>query len=262
MPPESAGSPPPPLAPEAAVDLFDPVGRLTRWYCTPRELDELAAGWLVGEARAKAGEIGPIEVDPDARVVRLLGPAAPIRREPVDLEAGHTATGGSATAAARPGSDAAGDAAGGTADRTADRTGEDEPAALHAWFREMFERGVQRERSGGVHTGALVRDGRIVVVREDVSRHCVVDKLLGYAVLASREPGEQAPEDGAAGATILLSGRISGAIAAKAVRAGVTRIATMSIPTTLAADIAARAGVVLVGRARTAAPHVYRSPRG
>ena len=112
----------------------------------------------------------------------------------------------------------------------------------------MFERAALRGLTGGLHTGALVERRKIRCVREDVSRHCVVDKLIGHASLSGWSFGET---------VILLSGRISAAIAAKAARAGVAGLATMSIPTTLAAEIAGRAGVTLVGRARAAAPHLY-----
>jgi len=214
-----------PLAPEAIVTLRDPAGRLTRWFCTPERLEDLAVGWLVGEGRARGpDDVGPIEIEPDASAVRLVAPAADLRRRPPPPPAG---------AARSPG----------LAERL---TGDAD--LLRALFTEMFEHGVLRERSGGMHTGALVVDGRLRAVREDVSRHCVVDKLVGHAARAG-EPLEAA--------AVLLSGRISGAIAVKAARAGAAALATMSIPTTLAAEIAGRSGVTLIGRARSAAPHVY-----
>ena len=56
-------------------------------------------------------------------------------------------------------------------------------------------------------------------MREDVSRHCVIDKLIGSGRKADVDPAQ---------AVILLSGRVSGAIAAKVARAGIPAIATMS----------------------------------
>lgn len=214
-----------PLAPEAVVELHDPAGLLVRWFCTPERLDELAAGWLVGEGRARSADlIGPIEVDAAAGAVRLPRPTADLRRPPAPPA--REARRAPAVAEALAG----------------------DPDTLHELFRTMFDRGVLRERSGGVHTGALVTGREIRFVREDVSRHCVVDKLIGRATL---------DELSLEGAVVLLSGRISGAIAAKGARAGVALMATMSIPTNLAAEIADRSGVTLVGRARSASPHVY-----
>lgn len=214
-----------PLAPEAIVTLRDPAGLLVRWFCTPERLEDLAVGWLVGEGRAAApDDVGPIEVDADAGAVRLPAPTADLRRPPGPAPDGPPRFPALAEALA------------------------EDADTLRSLFATMFERGVLRERSGGVHTGALVVDGAVRAVREDVSRHCVVDKLVGHAL---RE-GERLEAS-----VVLLSGRISGAIAAKGARAGVATLATMSIPTTLAAEIAGRAGVTLIGRARSASPHVY-----
>lgn len=124
-----------------------------------------------------------------------------------------------------------------------------DPGRLRPLYAEMFNRGDLRERTGGVHTGALVVDGQVRTVREDVSRHCVIDKLVG----AGRRDCLR-PQD----CQMILTSRISGAIAAKLARAGIPVVATMSIPTTLAASIASRAGVTIIGRARSANPHVYR----
>ena len=218
----------PPLAPERIVILGDDAGELVRWYCTPERLEDLAVGWLVGEGRISGvGELGPLRIDRTAG--RLW------------LESG---SGKSRAAVGAPLPERA-DA------RAPELVAEiaEARAGLRDLFSTMFERAELRERSGGVHTGALVIGGEIVLVREDVSRHCVVDKLVGRATL------DGLPLDRA---LLLLSGRISGAIAAKGARSGLAVMATMSIPTTLAADIAGRAGMTLFGRARSAEPHMYR----
>jgi len=216
----------PPLAPEAIVELHDPAGVLVRWHCTPEGLDELAIGWLIGEGRAPSvAAAGPIEVDGLARRVRLTAPVADLRRPVTTPPEGPPRFPHLTDALA------------------------EHPGTIRELFQAMFDRAALRELTGGLHTGALVEHREVVCVREDASRHCVVDKLVGHAALAGRS---------LEGAVILLSGRISGAIAAKAARTGVAVVATMSIPTTLAAEIAGRAGVTLIGRARAAAPHVYR----
>lgn len=216
---------PAPLAPEAMVELQDEAGVLARWFCTPERLDELAAGWLRGEGRAAtSAEVGPIDVDPAAGIVRLLAPTVDPRRAPGPPPAGPTRAPSSLDALFAT------------------------PDTLRGLYKAMFDRGALRERSGGVHTGALVESGEVSIVREDVSRHCVLDKLIGRRLLDDRDLDDT---------VVLLSGRISGALAAKGARAGVAVMATMSIPTTLAAEIAARAGMTLIGRARAVEPHLY-----
>ncbi len=122
------------------------------------------------------------------------------------------------------------------------------PDQLRPLFAEMLDRGNLRERTGGVHTGALIVDRQVRMVREDVSRHCVVDKLIGAGRYDDLRPQD---------CVIILTSRVSGVIAAKLARAGIPVVATMSIPTTLAASIASRAGVTIIGRARSANPNVY-----
>ena len=91
-------------------------------------------------------------------------------------------------------------------------------------------------------------DGSIVDVVEDVSRSAVIDKLVGSALLDGGVPAQS---------LLLLSGRLSGAIAAKLAAAGIAAAASISIPTTLAVEIASRAGVALVGRSRRDVPYRY-----
>ncbi len=62
-----------------------------------------------------------------------------------------------------------------------------------------------------------------------------------------------------AGLGLLVTGRISAELAFKAARAGITWVATPSIPSTLALAIARRAGVQLVGRAVSGSPQVHRA---
>lgn len=215
----------PPLAPEAVVDLVAPGGMITTWLCTAQNLEDLAVGWLIGEGRAAdPAEIGPLTVDEAGLRVSLGAPGFDLDRPPIPPPA-DVRRGG----------------------RALDHLVAN-PAEFRSMFETMFAGGTLRDLTGGVHTGALVSAGAVMLVREDVSRHCVVDKLLGAAFREGRPLAE---------AVVLLSGRISGALAAKGARTGVCAMATMSIPTTLAAAIAGVAGVTLIGRARSATPHIY-----
>jgi formate dehydrogenase assembly factor FdhD len=56
---------------------------------------------------------------------------------------------------------------------------------------------------------------------------------------------------------LLVTGRISGELAFKAARARIAVVATPSIPSTIAVDIAKAAGMVLVGRAVSGRPQVH-----
>ncbi len=199
---------------------------MTRWLCTPEHLDDLAAGWLLAEGRIGPEEpIDFVAIEVDGTVVRIEHRELRTADDAAAIE--HTSSRAQAEVVVR----LAGS------------------GQLRTQFAEMFDRGELREQTGGVHTGALVIDGQVRTVRDDVSRHCLVDKLIG----AGRHEGLR-PQD----CQMILTSRISGVIAAKLARAGIPVVATMSIPTTLAASIASRAGVTIIGRARSANPHVYR----
>jgi formate dehydrogenase assembly factor FdhD len=60
---------------------------------------------------------------------------------------------------------------------------------------------------------------------------------------------------------LLVTGRISAELAFKAARAGMGYVATPSVPSAPALTIAQRAGMIVIGRAVSGTPHVYR-PEG
>jgi FdhD protein len=57
---------------------------------------------------------------------------------------------------------------------------------------------------------------------------------------------------------LLVTGRISGELAYKAARANLSLLATPSVPSTIAVEIARASGMVLVGRAVSGQPQIHR----
>ncbi|HEY8073567.1 MAG TPA: formate dehydrogenase accessory sulfurtransferase FdhD, partial [Labilithrix sp.] len=104
--------------------------------------------------------------------------------------------------------------------------------------------------TGGTHAASLVRfDGTHVATFEDVGRHNAVDKLVGSQVRSGAVP--------LAAHALVVSGRSSFEIVQKAVTAGIPIVASVSAASSLAVDLAKRAGATLVGFAREGAFTIY-----
>jgi len=113
------------------------------------------------------------------------------------------------------------------------------PAVLHGLPDRLREEQRVFARTGGLHAAGLFTvDGEPLVVREDIGRHNAVDKVVGARILAGSDP--PAP-------VLAVSGRIGFEIVQKAVAAGVGVLAAVGAPSSLAVDLAERAGLCVVG---------------
>jgi FdhD protein len=213
------------------------------WMCTPAQLDELVVGWLHGE--------GYIETATDLLSLRPCGKELGFWAQvPVDRYNGVEAADRRRVLASGCGAVTTILGSLSSLPRRTVTAPDLDLARTRALFKELFARGERYKDTGGIHAAALTDGERLLHHAEDIGRHNAVDKVIGAALL-----------DGHVleGLTLLVTGRISGELAFKAARARLAAVATPSVPSTLAVEIARSAGTLLVGRAVSGQPQFHRS---
>jgi FdhD protein len=125
------------------------------------------------------------------------------------------------------------------------------PVAQLLAMPDLLRRGQKNfGRTGGIHAaGIFDLRGNLLILREDVGRHNAVDKSIGRAFLDNGLPlGDH---------VLLVSGRTSLEIVQKALAAGISIVASVSAPSTLAVNFARKAGQTLVSFLRPPTFNVY-----
>lgn len=112
-----------------------------------------------------------------------------------------------------------------------------DPQAIFAALGKLRDHQPLTKATGAAHAAAFCTpDGTILHAREDVGRHNAMDKLVGALAAVGQDAAE---------GFILSSARCSYEIVEKAVRAGATRLVTISLPTSMAVERAKAAGLSL-----------------
>jgi FdhD protein len=118
------------------------------------------------------------------------------------------------------------------------------------------------ELTGGVHAAAVLdANGELLASHEDVGRHNAVDKVVGALVLDQGLRSARASQPSRLRPTVLVvSGRVSFEIIQKAAMARCPLVASVSAGSSLAIDLAERAGITLATFVRNGRFNVYTHP--
>jgi len=102
--------------------------------------------------------------------------------------------------------------------------------------------------TGGTHAAALCSKDDILIFKEDIGRHNAVDKIFGECLSKGIQTEDK---------MILTSGRISSEMLIKSAKRQIPIVISRSAPTSMALELAQKAGITLVGFARGRRMNIY-----
>ena len=122
------------------------------------------------------------------------------------------------------------------------------PLDIMALMRDLYSQAEHYRMSRGIHAAGLSDGQSLLVVAEDLSRHCAMDKVIGHALLRG-EP--------TMGRVLFTTGRLSSGLICRAYHAGIEILLSRTSPTQLALSLAERLGITVVGYVRANGLSVY-----
>jgi FdhD protein len=224
---------------EALVCIFVNGQELATFMCTPRELDELALGFLRSEgfiesladvellSLAENGTCVDIwlkdsSFSPPSRRIVTSGCGGGVTFD--DLNEWHAPVDSQLTVT---------------------------PGQVASLMKRLHAAADLYNEVRGVHTSALSDGQELLLVAQDVGRHNTIDRLWGKALQ------QQLPTQGK---MLLASGRISSEMLNKAAKMGVPIIISRTSPTSLSVKLGATWNITVIGYARGSNFRVYSAP--
>ena len=105
-------------------------------------------------------------------------------------------------------------------------------------------------KTGGIHASALFdKDGKALIIKEDVGRHNALDKVIGHSFKKSIFDTKNQ--------FIACSGRLSFELVQKTLMANIGLLMGVGAPTSLAIDLAKRFDITLIGFVKSDSFNIY-----
>ena len=229
------------LVREIKLEIYINGKRFGALMATPTDQEALAAGYLISENLiASPEDIESIELSDDALSVRVKAKINEKHLEQFDEEKVIiSGCGRSSTANIDPEAMAAHSIKGEV------KFHKDEILRQMGQFYTQCE---LYEMTGCVHTAKLFVNGEQFYIGEDIAQHNTIDKAVGKAILA----GAQLQNS-----FLMVSGRLSSEMVAKAVMHGIPVLVSRTAPTSLGVVIARKFNLTLCGFARGENINVY-----
>lgn len=230
------------VAAEALFTLSVNGTSIVSLACTPRDLEDLAAGFLLSQRLiATASDLKCVTVRGDEGLIEVET-TKPL--DASDVISRIAAIGSGCGAGAF------------SLERVLEMSGAwriqselSAPATAIFELMRTFQRVSELFRStGGVHGAALCDSQRLILHRDDIGRHNAVDKAFGRCLLADIPTRDR---------VLLTTGRVSSDILVKTALREIPILVSRSAPTSLAVELASKVGMTLVGFARGERLNIY-----
>lgn len=205
-------------------------------HCSPGHIEELAFGFLVSEGIVKApSDILSIEVDGTRLLVQISGVNPESFRASIVSGCGRAVSLGDYEqlfdCATKINLDFQIDA-----------------SELRELVRQFTRLSLTERKSRGIHLASLYRNGEFTFFCQDIGRHNAMDRVIGRALLQKEDLTT---------AVLLVSGRLSLEMVAKAIRCGIPVLFAISVPTASAVELASNFHICVVSGGKANKPVIY-----
>ena len=215
---------------------------------TAQDIEDLAVGFTITESIAELGDIEDVTVEDKDEGIAVNVVLKPAAEQSLTLARKRTLEGRSSCGLC--GVTKISEAV--RALRSADTGLRVGRRAIQRALQALEGDQVLGKATRATHAAAWVdASGAIRLVREDVGRHCALDKVIGAALTEGLDPAE---------AFIVVTSRCSYEMVEKTAMAGVGLLVAISAPTALAIRKAEEAGLTLVALARADGHAVFTRP--